>query len=678
LSFAIFLHLIIIFHPNTLFRIMKKTILLLTALSAACCAWAQTTKKPIKPTDVYRIPALGDPQLSPDGKWVAYNLSDVDTAKDGRTSHLWMQSWDGSQSIQLTYGAEAASTPRWSPDSKYLSFMSSRESKKGSQVWLMDRRGGEGQKLTDIKGDIDDYAWAPDGTKLLLTIGDPENGGKEEPKTPKPVIIDRYHFKQDVQGYLQHLHTHLYVFTISTKKLDTLTKGDYNESGAEWSPDGKQIVFVSNHTADPDRNTNRDIFVMDAKPNAAISQLTIWKGGDGDPHWSPDSKSIAYLRSTSDADYMMYDQSILCVMDADGKNNRLLTQALDRPVNGFAWNSDGKAIRFLVDDDRTRYIASADLASGTVTPLLKGEFGVNDIATNLSGNWVVEMSNAYTPGELYAFESGKLRRLTFHQQQWLSTVSLAHVEGFQSKSSDGTLVSGLVYTPDSVNRKKLPMILFIHGGPVGQDEFTFDVTRQILSSAGYTVIAVNYRGSDGRGLAYCKAIFADWGNKEVKDLLGAVDEMVKQGLADPDHLGIGGWSYGGILTDYTIASDTRFKAAAAGAGSALQTTMYGSDQYVLQYENEIGQPWKVADKWMKLSYPFFHADRIKTPVLFMSGLRDFNVPTAGSEQMYEALKSQGINTELILYPNSFHGISKPSYQVDRLQRYLDWYGKLLK
>lgn len=196
--------------------------------------------------------------------------------------------------------------------------------------------------------------------------------------------------------------------------------------------------------------------------------------------------------------------------------------------------------------------------------------------------------------------------------------------------------------------------------------------------AGYTVIAVNYRGSNGRGLNYCKAIYADWGNKEVKDLLGAVDEIIKQGLADPEHLGIGGWSYGGILTNYTIASDSRFKAAASGAGSSLQISMYGIDQYTLQYDSEIGAPWKNTDKWIKLSYPFFHADKIKTPVLFMSGLKDFNVPTAGSEQMYQALKSQGIVTELILYPNQFHGISKPSYQVDRLKRYINWYDKYLK
>jgi dipeptidyl aminopeptidase/acylaminoacyl peptidase len=571
---------------------MRYFLLLFTLPAVVCCSFAQT-RKPLQPSDIYRMPTLAGPQVSPDGKWLAYCLSEVDTAKDNRVSHLWMQSWDGTQSIQLTYGEEPASAPKWSPDGKYLSFMSGRESKNGGQIWLMDRRGGEGRKLTDIKGDIGDYAWAPNGGKLLLTITDPENGGKEEPKTPLPIKIDRYHFKQDVDGYLQHQHSHLYVFDINTKKLDTLTKGTTDEQSAEWSPDSKQIVFVSNHTADPDRNDNDDIFVMDAKPGAAVTQLTTWKGHDTEPHWSPDGKYIAYLRSTSDADYMMYDQDILCLMNGNGSDKKLLTQQLDRPVTAFRWSGDNKTIAFLVADDRERYVSAYELATRKITPVIKGEFSVTGIETNPNGSWLIQMSNPYIPFELYALQNGQTRRLTFHQQQWLSTVKLVHVEGFRSKSSDGTLVSGLVYTPDSVNRKKLPMILFIHGGPVAQDEFAFDPTRQILSAAGYVVIGVNYRGSNGRGLEYCKSIYADWGNKEVKDLLGAVDEIVKQGLADPDHLGICGWSYGGILTNYAIASDTRFKAASSGAGSSLQSSMYGVDQYVCSTIMRSVRPGKV-------------------------------------------------------------------------------------
>ncbi|HWZ02529.1 MAG TPA: prolyl oligopeptidase family serine peptidase, partial [Mucilaginibacter sp.] len=380
---------------------------------------------------------------------------------------------------------------------------------------------------------------------------------------------------------------------------------------------------------------------------------------------------------TSDVDYIMYDQDILCIMAADGKNSKTLTQELDRPVATPAWSKDSKNIAFTVTDDRKNYLAQYSLVDKKISILNSGDYGIATETPFAATSWVVEMSTPYLPTELYAVENGKLRRLT-HHQDWLNNIKLAHVEGFSSTSKDGTKVSGLLYTMDSLKSKKLPFILYIHGGPVGQDDYTFDDIRQTLAAEGYAVAAVNYRGSNGRGLDYCKAINADWGNKEVVDLLGSVDELIKDGIADADHLGIGGWSYGSILTDYTIASDTRFKAGIAGAGSALQTTMYGSDEYVLQYDNELGPPWKSQEKWINLSYPFFHADRIKTPVLFMSGLKDFNVPTAGSEQMYMALKQQNIPTELILYPNQYHEFTVPSYQVDRLKRYIAWYNKYLK
>jgi dipeptidyl aminopeptidase/acylaminoacyl peptidase len=189
---------------------------------------------------------------------------------------------------------------------------------------------------------------------------------------------------------------------------------------------------------------------------------------------------------------------------------------------------------------------------------------------------------------------------------------------------------------------------------------------------------VNYRGSNGRGSAFQKAIFADWANKEVVDLLGAMDHVVKIGLADPDRLGIGGWSYGGILTDAAIAMDSRFKVAISGSGAANQLSMYGVDQYVSQYDHELGPPWKNLDVWLKVSHAFFKADRIKTPTLFMCGEKDFNVPLLGSEQMYQALRTLGVDTQLVIYPTQYHGITVPSYRVDRLQRYLAWYDKYLR
>jgi dipeptidyl aminopeptidase/acylaminoacyl peptidase len=202
--------------------------------------------------------------------------------------------------------------------------------------------------------------------------------------------------------------------------------------------------------------------------------------------------------------------------------------------------------------------------------------------------------------------------------------------------------------------------------------------RQFFAAHGYAVLAVNYHGSSGRGAAYAGSIVGDWGHKEVADLLAAVDYAVQEKIADPQRLGIGGWSYGGILTDYTIASDTRFKAGISGAGSANQLSMYGSDQYILQYNAELGAPWKSEKLWLQVSYPFFHADRIKTPTLFLGGEKDFNVPVAGGEQMYEALRTLGVPTQLVVYPGQFHLFERPSYIKDRMVRDLEWFDRYLK
>ncbi len=661
---------------------MKK--ILFFAISFLLCQFyssAQTiAKRTIKPSDIYRLPYVGSAQISPDGKWVAYTVTTVDSLKDKRGTNLWMVSWDGTQSIQLTSDAEGESNPKWSPDGKYISFLSSRLDSKTNQVWLMDRRGGEGKKLTDIKAGVSDYVWSPDAKKLLLTITDkePEDTGKV--KTTKPLVIDRYQYKEDVEGYrYKKLYTHLYIFDIATKKLDTLTRGNYNEGSASWSPDGTQIALVSNRTADPDKNENSDIFLIEAKPGATLKQLTNWTGADNSPRWSPDGKWIAYTRSTSSADYLMYDQSILAVISKDGSEPKLLSQSIDRPVVDPHWSKDGASIIALVEDDRQRYVTSFSVANNQMKKIADGERSFNSIEPTPNGDWLVTISDPQTPTEIYALENGNTRKLTKHTDDFLAPLLLASVEGFSSKSADGTNVSGLLYRPaNAIADQKLPLILFIHGGPVGQDEFSFDLTRQVLAGGGYAVAAVNYRGSNGRGLDFCKIISADWGNKEVIDLHGAVDYLVKKGIADPNKLGVGGWSYGGILTDYLIASDTRFKAACSGAGTGFTLSLYGVDQYINQYNNEIGTPWTSINKYLKISYPFLKADKIKTPTLFFSGEKDFNVPTAGSEQMYQALRTLGTPTQLIIYPGQFHGISIPSYQKDRLERFLAWYDKYLK
>jgi dipeptidyl aminopeptidase/acylaminoacyl peptidase len=492
------------------------------------------------------------------------------------------------------------------------------------------------------------------------------------------MVIDRYRFKQDRTGYLESQYAQLYLLTVATGKLDTLTSGTFNNSEPSWSPDGRYIAFTSNRTDDPDRNTNTDLWISEAIPNAKPRKLTTWVDYDRHPVWSPDGKYIAYLRSST-PEWDAYDEPILAIVPASGGDPKLLTQKLDRPVSNPRWSTDGKSVLGLVEDDRVRYVMSFDATTGKGTRLTTGQQSVTVVKPIDASRSAVLMSQTNMLPEIYLLEKGTMKPLTNHNENFVTKRLFAGAEGFSFRNRDGDTVNGILYWPPGVDRAaKPPLVIWIHGGPVAQDEYEFDMTVQMLAANGYAVASINYRGSNGRGDAFARAIFGDWGTKEVVDLLDGTDYLVGTGRIDGSRLGIGGWSYGGILTDYVTATDSRFKVAASGAGSALQLSMYGTDQYTQQYEMEVGVPWKNQEKWIKISYPFFHADRIKTPTLYMVGEKDFNVPAAGSEQMYQALRSLDVPTQLIIYPDQHHGLTVPSYWVDRYTRYADWFKKYLR
>jgi dipeptidyl aminopeptidase/acylaminoacyl peptidase len=343
------------------------------------------------------------------------------------------------------------------------------------------------------------------------------------------------------------------------------------------------------------------------------------------------------------------------------------------------WSSDGSSIRFLLEDDRVTNVASVPGAGGAVQTLTKGRRFVSDLSAGPGGKLAVLASTGAAPAEVFAVEGGELRPLSRQNDSLLSGIQLAPVEEIGFKSRDGTAIHGFLARPVGYRSgTRVPTVLRIHGGPVYQFSNEFDFEWQLLAANGFAVVAANPRGSSGRGEQFSTAIWADWGNKDAQDVLAAVDYAVAQGVADPERLGVGGWSYGGILTNQVIARDSRFKAAISGAGQSNALAGYGTDQYVREYEVELGTPWANTPAWLRVSYPFFHADRIVTPTLFMCGDQDFNVPLLNSEQMYQALKSLRRETQLVIYPGEFHAIRKPSYQRDRLQRYLDWYGRHLK
>ena len=660
---------------------MRFTSLLFGAILCSSASFSQTaTPTPHKLTHnaVYEISNLSSPLISPEGDWILYSVSKADAQKDKNVSQLYMINKTGTETVSLTEQTKGVGSYQWSPEGKYISFLTAgKEEKEGSQLFLLDRRGGEPIQLTHIKGEIAAYQWFKDGSKILFEIKDPSFSDTAKSKVRQPYEIDRYHFKADYEGYLDNRKTHLYTFDVKTKTLDTLTKGANNETDAVVSADGKWVAYASNVSVDFDKNENTDIFLLSLTKDAKPTQLTFYKGTDRRPKFSPDYTKIAFLRSSSEDPFNMYDIQHLGIIDMASKTDKVITKQYDLSIDNIFWSLDGKSIFGTADDDRKQNIIQINASTGAVNAFTN-EVGVyNGINMNEKGKMVALFSTPNQPNEVFLNEGAGFKQLTHVQDAFVNSIQKVVVKGFSAIASDNNKVNGILFLPDS-NAKKLPLILFIHGGPVAQDEYSFDLTSQIFAAAGYAVANVNYRGSSGRGANYTKSIYGDWGNKEVKDIIGVADYLIKSGVVDENKMAIAGWSYGGLLTNYTIATDKRFKAAVSGAGGSLMLSFYGTDQYISQYEPELGKPWENLQKWLDVSYPFFKVKEIKTPTLFMASQADFNVPVVGAEQMYQAFKSVGIPTQLIIYPNQNHGIRVPSYLVHRLNSHLDWFKKYLK
>jgi len=660
--------------------------LFLSALLVCLAPYAAHAGRPLTPEDWYRFQDVSDLRVAPDGSAVAYLVTSYDKEADESRGALWIAGWTGKERRRLTHG-ESVSEPRFTPDGRHLSFLSARPAGSATQLWILDRRGGEPRQLSHVSAEITGYQWSPDGRQVALVMREragPAGEGRTS-RAPQPLVIDAYHFKQDKQGYLtRESRSHLYLLDVGSGACRALTADPARaDSLPAYSPDGRTIAYVSNEMVGPHGAGLDEIELIAATPGATPRRLlSTWSPNHQRLEWSPDGALLAFLQG-DELRYNSYILDSLAVADVRSASVRALTASLDRAVISPRFTAGGPALEFAVEDDGSQYPARVRLADGALERLADRPV-VNELSS-AAGHTAVLASDDRAPFEVFALESGKLRPLSAHNQALFGELALGSVEDVAFTSRDGTVIHGQIVKPaDYVRGRRYPTILWIHGGPNGQDDHSLllesygpQLERQLFATHGYVVLAVNYRGGTGRGAQFARSILADWGHLEVEDLLAGVDYAIAQGIADPGSLGVGGWSYGGMLTDYLIASDPRFKAAIAGAGSGNQLSTYGSDQYTVQYDAEMEPPWRNPARWIKVSYPFFHADRIRTPTLFLGADKDFDVPIIGGEQMYQALRPLGVPAQLIVYPGESPSLTRPRFLVDRYRRYLDWMGKYL-
>jgi dipeptidyl aminopeptidase/acylaminoacyl peptidase len=640
--------------------------------------------RPFAVEDYDRLREVSEPAVSPDGASVVYTVTVTLPDEDRRVSSLAVAPLGGGPARPLTRGGDEH-LPRFSPDGRHLAFLRPAEPDGAvDQLWLLPLAGGEARPVTELPGGVVDYDWAPDSRRLALVVADPDEQAlatAEDPERPPlPVVIDRYWFLEDGTGWLTHRHQHLSLLDLTDGSVTPLTTGHADDHLPAFSPDGTRIAFASRRGADPDRE-DWDVWTIEARSGAEPVLLTRNPSSDQDPEWasrprwSPDGATLALVQG-GPAELSYYAGYHVVLVPADGSGEpRPLLPGLDRNTWSPAFSADGRQVWFVLEDDGDLVVGRARLDGkepwARVTP---PELVVE--ALEPAGDGAVLIASTPThPAELYAIgKKDRVAPLT-DENAWIGDVDLAATTRLSFASADGTEIHGFLVRPPLDG--PLPTWLRLHGGPVYQHDAGFRPEAQLLAARGYAVVLPNPRGSSGRGEAFSHAIFAEWGGKDTEDVLAAADHAVATGVADPARLAVGGWSYGGILTDHVIARDPRFRAAISGAGLADALAGWGTDQYVRDYESELGTPWAHPEKWLRNAYPLLHADRIRTPTLFLHGEEDVNVPIHGSLQLYQALRALNVPTELVVYPGEAHALERPSFVRDRATRYVTWLDRWL-
>ncbi len=652
---------------------MSRAILVIAALAALPASLAAAT--PFTLDDYYLLESVSEPTFSPSGDHIAYTVSRNDKKSDKSTSDLWSVPWSGGKPRQLTRTPKSSEwQPRFSADGRSLYFLGDAGKDEITQLWRISANGGSGRQVTKIPGGISDFDLSPDGRRAVVVANVGRTVGNEE-ENPPPIETERFLFKRDGNGYLDDRTQQLFIVELSSGKARQLTQGERDHWFPVWSPDGKSLAYTAKERGDTDRDSNYEIFVQPAEAGEP-RKVSTFAGADGDPDWSArpswsaDSRRLLWLEGGEDK-WIYYAPSQLSVAD-------LTTGEVTRPARIDRWfyfpkfAADG-SILTLIEQDRDTWLAR--ITGDKIEYLSSGKRFGHDFAVAANGRVVLLETDVDTPSELFAMDS---RRQLTHHNAWTAEREKGEVRDIAFASGDAEIHGFVTLPANRSAAERHPVVADIHGGPVYQHSHEFNLPARLYAAAGYAVLAINPRGSSGRGFDFSRAIYADWGNLDAQDISAGITHVIDAGIGDANRIGIEGWSYGGILTDYMIASDKRIRAAISGAGVANVLATFGVDQYVREYIFELGTPWENFEVWKKLAYPFLKPESITAPTLFQCAAEDDNVPCVGAEQMYQVLKTRGVPTKLIVYPGENHGLTVPSYLVHRMRSNIGWLNRWLK
>lgn len=639
-------------------------------------AHSKDGKKLFGTAEAIRIARVNSPRISPDGNRVAYLVATYEgggSSEDAWKSitQLWVVPSAGpaSASRQFTRGKKSVSNPKWSPDGKILSFTMDAGDEKDAkpQVWFMYADGGEAWQVTKHKSGVSGYEFSPDGKTLLIvaTVADSAEKEKRIKDKDDAVVVD-HDFKMQ----------QLWTWDISSGAEKQITKADSTVSDPHYSPDGSHITFSTNPTPRLDESSNQTAWILDAA-SGSPRKLVDTQDFTHTARWSPDGKSIAYL---DNAGPMIYKTNLF-VVSVDGGQPRKLTGSFETDAGEPIWSRDGQTIYFSGVNRESVNVFAASVSAATVHAVIDKAAGVqlSDIASN--GTAVGTWSDPTHPDEVFRADlgSGSIESIT-NQNSWLADYALGATEVVHWKSSkDGIDIDGIVTKPvDFDASHKVPFLLNPHGGPTGASLVVFSPTEQLMAANGYMVLEPNFRGSSGRGEKFARANENQWGDGDYKDDMSGVQAVVDRGWADPERMGAFGWSYGGYMTFWIDTQTDKFKAISPGAGLPDLYSMYSQTdihKYLTLFFND-KSPWDNFQEYWDHS-PMKYVENVKTPTMILHGQADTRVPIPQAEEFYRALYERHVPVEYVTYPRENHGFVEPHHLVDRMQRYLVFFGKYL-